>query len=172
MTPSTRCAAAVLLWATCNAGADGGPRDLTWPDLAAVPTAECAAVIEARRGPEAPCPPPPYDLAYLRCGLATPPLEGVRARIAGYVQPLDFEFHGIRAFLLTPPLGACRHPSPPPANQVIHVDAPMGHDVTADPIYITGVLRVETTKGDIAIARWRLEAERIEPALIPDVVAD
>ena len=106
------------------------------------------------------------------CGLPTTNIEGSRIRIAGYVHPLEFGFSKVKSFLLAPPLGPCRHPSPPPANQLILVHYQDGHNVTADPIFVSGVIEVETVNNGIAVSRWRLTADQIEPALIPDVIAD
>lgn len=158
---------ACLLAGTANAES---PETLVWSDLAPPPSPECVGVIKSMVGGT--CPPPAYGLKEIQCGFATTDLDGRRVRIAGYVQPLEFAFRDVRRFLLSRPLGPCRHPSSPPANQLILVDYPAGHDITADPVFVTGVIEVETIYHDVAVSRWRLKAERVEPALIPDVIAD
>jgi hypothetical protein len=45
-----------------------------------------------------------------------PAVEGMKARLPGYVVPLDTQPAGIKEFLLVPYFGACIHSPPPPAN--------------------------------------------------------
>lgn len=91
-------------------------------------------------------------------------------RIAGYVHPLEFEFRGVRRFILIPPLPRCKHPPPPPPNQMILVDSAVGVDVGFDPVFVTGVLSAEPVSTQLGPARYRMQATAVDPAVIPDVV--
>ena len=125
-------------------------QDLTWADLKQSRPAACTDFLTNYLGfPD--CAQQtliarlaPQRLAH--CSPGEPSLDGLHVRIAGYVHPLEFEFKGVTEFLLLPPLRAdCRHPPPPLPDQVIAVTFPDGVDVTLDPVWITGVLKVEPT---------------------------
>lgn len=104
------------------------------------------------------------------CSPGNERLDGRTIRIAGYVHPLEFKFKSIRSFLLIPLLRQdCRHPPPPLPDQVIGVEFPDGIDVTFDPVWVTGVLRIQRSRNEIAPASYVLEASHIKPAAIPDV---
>lgn len=93
-------------------------------------------------------------------------LDQQRVKLAGYVVPLDFDGQTtLSEFLLVPYYGACIHTPPPPANQVVHAEASKTVEV-ADPylpVWVIGILEVETTKSDLAEAGYRLRLEGIEP---------
>jgi hypothetical protein len=164
-------ALAALLW---SGSALAEPQIVTWADLRADRQETCAAFLD-------------NYLAHPNCSeqialtrllsrrfeMCTPgdtSLDGRVIRIAGYVHPLEFEFKNVRQFLLIPPLRRdCRHPPPPLPDQVISVEYPDGIDVTADPVWVTGELRVQHAKNDIAPASYTLKARAVVDAIIPDV---
>ena len=138
---------------------------VTWADLLPPATTECPGqkkkTIDCRKGV--------YDIRQHRCGLIASDLGNERVRIAGYAHPVKYEFKSVQRFLLTPPPSPCTHPTPPPPNQLILVEWPEGIDINFDPIFVTGVIQIKTTRTDIATAKYFIRAELIEPARIPDV---
>ena len=98
------------------------------------------------------------------CSPGNAALDGVAVRIAGYAHPVDFEFAGVRSFLLAPPLRTdCRHPPPPLPDQVIAVEYEAGIDVSADPVWVEGILQRGREPRAMSPRRatgWRLPASR------------
>ncbi|CTQ52473.1 hypothetical protein LP7551_00991 [Roseibium album] len=114
-----------------------------------------------------------FSKKYDACTPGTKNLDGQTVRIAGYAHPLEFEFRDVKSFLLIPPLRQdCRHPPPPLPDQVIAVEFSKGMNVTADPVWVTGVLRLVRSKTHIVTTAYTLEATAVVPATIPDVVVN
>ncbi len=92
-------------------------------------------------------------------------LNGKRVQLGGYVVPLDFEANGVKEFLLVPFVGACIHVPPPPANQIVYVQAAKGFEVKSlfEPVYVTGRMTTTPSFTGLADAGYTLEAERIDP---------
>ena len=92
-------------------------------------------------------------------------LNGKRVQLGGYVVPLDFEATSVKEFLLVPFVGACIHVPPPPANQIVYVQAPKGFQVKSlfEPVYVTGRMKTEASFTGLADAGYTLEAERVDP---------
>lgn len=92
-------------------------------------------------------------------------LNGKRVQIGGYVVPLDFEATSVKEFLLVPYVGACIHVPPPPANQIVYVQAPRGFQVKSmfEPVYVTGKMTTTASYTGLADAGYTLEAERVDP---------
>lgn len=143
-------------------------RELQWSDL--IPEG-------------APPPPPPvalHDLSQLadalaaESGPATPQqspaepvveaLDGIRARLPGYIVPLAISEEGrVTEFLLVPYFGACIHVPPPPSNQIVHATSELGvkMDALYQPFWIEGPLRVEHASSELAEAGYRMDAQKI-----------
>ena len=143
-------------------------RELQWSDL--IPEG-------------APPPPPPvalHDLSQLADALAAesgPPaaqqspaepvveaLDGIRARLPGYIVPLEISEEGrVTEFLLVPYFGACIHVPPPPSNQIVHATSELGvrMDALYQPFWIEGPLRVEHASSELAEAGYRMDAQKI-----------
>lgn len=143
-------------------------RELQWSDL--IPEG-------------APPPPPPvalHDLSQLADALAAesgPPapqqspaepvveaLDGIRARLPGYIVPLEISEEGrVTEFLLVPYYGACIHVPPPPSNQIVHATSELGGKMDAlyQPFWIEGPLRVEHASSELAEAGYRMDAQKI-----------
>ena len=75
-------------------------------------------------------------------------LDGQVVRMPGYALPLRASDTGVTEFLLVPYVGACIHYPPPPPNQIVHarLDAPHEFEKRYETIWITGVLRAQSTK--------------------------
>ena len=88
-----------------------------------------------------------------------------RVSISGYLVPLDLENKTINEFLLVPWRGACVHVPPPPANQVIYINAPSGYTPTGqyDSVKVTGTLKSGLTSTGLADADYSIEADTVEP---------
>nr|WP_219853184.1 DUF3299 domain-containing protein [Stutzerimonas stutzeri] len=158
--------AALLILAANLAIAD--VRELQWSDL--IPA-------------DAPPPPPPvamHDMSQLADALAaeTGPaatqqspaapvveaLDGIQAKLPGYIVPLDMSEDGrVTEFLLVPYFGACIHVPPPPSNQIVHATSELGVKVDQlyQPFWIEGPLRVEHASSELAEAGYRMSAEKI-----------
>jgi hypothetical protein len=142
-------------------------RELNWSDL--IP-------------PGAPPPPPPmpiHDLSQLADVLseAGPPiaqqspaepvveeLDGVNAKLPGYIVPLGMSAEGrVTEFLLVPYFGACIHVPPPPSNQIVYATSELGVMVTElyQPFWIEGPLNVEHASSELAEAGYRMDAQKI-----------
>ena len=161
---------AILLALTLPAIAE--VRELQWSDL--IPEG-------------APPPPPPvalHDLSQLADALAAESgpaavqqspaepvveaLDGIRARLPGYIVPLEISEEGrVTEFLLVPYFGACIHVPPPPSNQIVHVRSTSGIKLADlyQPFWITGVVQVEHMESELANAGYRIEEAGIEPYL-------
>lgn len=158
----------------CSGSALAEPLKLTWPDLSQNRPETCAEFLDKYLGhPNCSEQIALTRLLSRRFEMCTPgnsALDGRIIQIAGYVHPLEFEFKGVRKFLLIPPLRRdCRHPPPPLPDQVISVEFPAGVDVNADPVWVTGVLRVQRAGNEIAPAGYTLKATAVVSATIPDV---
>jgi hypothetical protein len=92
-------------------------------------------------------------------------LNGRRVQIGGYVVPLDFEATSVKEFLLVPFVGACIHVPPPPANQLVFVQAAKGFAVKGmfEPVWVTGRMKTEMSFTGIADAGYTLQAESVSP---------
>ncbi|MTW22942.1 DUF3299 domain-containing protein [Allochromatium palmeri] len=94
-----------------------------------------------------------------------PLLAGRRISLTGFLVPLDFESDVLSEFLLIPYYGGCIHVPPPPANQTIHVVMPEGQSHRAgvfDVVRVSGTLRIESYRHEIAVAAYRIDAEYVE----------
>lgn len=93
-------------------------------------------------------------------------LDGARVALPGYAVPLELDEDGAaRQFLLAPYVGACIHVPPPPANQIVLVDAeaPYAFNGMFEPVLVTGEMRVEPTTSRLAVVGYRIEAVTIRP---------
>ena len=93
-----------------------------------------------------------------------PELNGERVRMRGFVVPVGFDGAEVKEFLLVPYVGACIHVPPPPANQVVLVEAaaPFSIGGLFEAVAVTGTLRIESTTTELAEVGYHLAAERVE----------
>jgi uncharacterized protein len=100
-----------------------------------------------------------------RAAPTVPLLAGRRISLTGFLVPLDFETDALGEFLLIPYYGGCIHVPPPPANQTVHVVMPEGqvdHAGVFDVVRVSGTLRIEPYRHEIADAAYRIDAEFVE----------
>ncbi len=105
---------------------------------------------------------------------AEPAMNGERIRISGFPVPLEFNNeageHSVREFLLVPYFGACIHTPPPPANQIIHVQAKsIAQSIEPMvPIWVEGTLSVSPSVTDMGHSTYRLHADNVEIYTLPN----
>jgi hypothetical protein len=92
-------------------------------------------------------------------------LNGVAARLPGFIVPLDVGKDGVvTEFFLVPYFGACIHVPPPPPNQIVYVRAQ--HGIALDSIYeaywITGRMSVQTKSTRLGAAAYQIDADKVE----------
>ena len=75
-----------------------------------------------------------------RAEATNPELDGIKAKIPGYLLPLDYSNKLVTEFLLVPWVGACIHTPPPPKNQIVHVILNEGYEVKSnfEAVWIVG----------------------------------
>ena len=93
-----------------------------------------------------------------------PAVEGMKARLPGYVVPLDTQPGGIKEFLLVPYFGACIHTPPPPANQIVNVrlDAPAKLRAM-DVVWVEGTLRASRVDSSMGVSGYVMRATNVSP---------
>ena len=92
-------------------------------------------------------------------------LDGVEAKLPGFVVPLELANDGkVKEFLLVPYFGACIHYPPPPPNQIVYVklDEPVELESAWDPIWATGELSTEFHDSDLGSAGYTMSGKTIE----------
>ena len=83
-------------------------------------------------------------------------LDGIEAKLPGYIVPLEISEAGlVTEFLLVPYYGACIHAPPPPSNQIVYVKTAKGvqMDELYQPFWVEGTFRWRTPA-----ASWRRPA--------------
>ncbi|MCP5159768.1 MAG: DUF3299 domain-containing protein [Gammaproteobacteria bacterium] len=92
-------------------------------------------------------------------------LDGAYIRLPGFAIPLETDGQIATRFLLVPYIGACIHVPPPPLNQTVLVEAPMGARIQQvfDPFWVTGQLAARRTDTQLANAGYTLTATDVEP---------
>ncbi len=96
-----------------------------------------------------------------------PELDGERVRIRGFAVPVVFDGARVKEFLLVPYAGACIHVPPPPANQIVLIEAATPLDMDPSPftvVTVTGTLRATALSTELASVGYLLMAERVESA--------
>lgn len=100
---------------------------------------------------------------------ANPDIDGKAIRIAGFMVPLEWGKKEVKEFLLVPYFGACIHVPPPPANQIIFVqaDTPYKPKDGMDAVWVNGVIELASSKTDMGDSGYRLVAKKVEPYKAP-----
>ncbi len=107
-----------------------------------------------------------YKLDYKQ-GKAPPELkklDGKLIKIAGYVVPLSDDFSNLKEFLFVPDAQSCVHVPPPPPNLIIQskLKKSLSSRDAPNPAWVTGVLRIESTKSKYGVAGFQMEVEKLE----------
>ncbi|MCF3998132.1 DUF3299 domain-containing protein, partial [Pseudomonas aeruginosa] len=80
-------------------------------------------------------------------------LDGIEAKLPGYIVPLEISEAGlVTEFLLVPYYGACIHVPPPPSNQIVYVKTAKGvqMDELYQPFWVEGTFKVENASSELA----------------------
>ncbi len=91
-------------------------------------------------------------------------LDGNYIRMPGFIVPFDFSAKGVSEFILVPYQGACIHTPPPPANQLVMVNAatPWPSDQLWDPVWVTGEIHTSLQDTELGQTGYFLTADHIE----------
>jgi hypothetical protein len=91
--------------------------------------------------------------------------DGIPIKIPGFIVPLEFDDDRVHSFLLVPYFGACTHTPPPPPNQIVFVELEEGIvvDNIYEPIYVNGLMFVETQDSEYGTAGYLLNGHSVEP---------
>jgi len=94
-----------------------------------------------------------------------PELDGIQARIPGFVVPIETDGEGnLKEFFLVPYFGACIHVPPPPANQIIYgrLEDPIPMVNIWDAFWMEGTLNVEDISNDTAASAYTMDVTTLE----------
>lgn len=91
-------------------------------------------------------------------------LNGAYIRMPGFIIPFEVTAAGVTTFMLVPYVGACVHVPPPPANQLVMVDAatPWPGDNLWDPVWVTGVMRTKLQATELGQTGYAIAADGME----------
>jgi uncharacterized protein len=87
-------------------------------------------------------------------------------KLAGFLVTLEGDGKAVSEFLLVPFFGACIHVPPPPSNQIVLVrmaTKPFKAKQMFQTVAVTGRLRTEPVRNDVASASYVIDATLVEP---------
>ena len=91
-------------------------------------------------------------------------LNNQMVKLSGFLVTLEGDGKSVSEFLLVPFYGACIHVPPPPSNQIVLVRTkPFKVKQVFQTVAVTGRLRTESVRNDLASASYVLEAANVEP---------
>lgn len=91
-------------------------------------------------------------------------LNGAYIKMPGFIIPFDVSAQGVTNFMLVPYVGACIHVPPPPANQLVMVDAaqPWPSDNLWEAVWVTGVMRTQLQTTALGKTGYSIAADAME----------
>jgi hypothetical protein len=91
-------------------------------------------------------------------------LNGAYIKMPGFIIPFDTSATGVTNFMLVPYVGACLHTPPPPANQLVMVNAatPWPGDQLWDPVWVTGTMRTQLQSTKLGQTGYSISADDME----------
>ena len=92
-------------------------------------------------------------------------LNNKTVRLSGFLVALEGDGKAVSEFLLVPFFGACIHVPPPPSNQIVLVRTgakPFKAKEMFQTVMVTGRLRTEATRNDMASASYVIDASKVE----------
>ena len=91
-------------------------------------------------------------------------MNGIDAKLPGYLVPLEEGKQGIREFLLVPYFGACIHTPPPPSNQILlgRAEKPFTGLRTMEAIWVYGRLEIERAPSAMGVAGYTMRVAKVE----------
>ncbi|MEM9229640.1 MAG: DUF3299 domain-containing protein [Pseudomonadota bacterium] len=91
-------------------------------------------------------------------------LNNAYIKMPGFIIPLEIGAKGVTDFILVPYVGACIHTPPPPANQLVFVNArsPWPNEQLWDAVWVTGTMRTQLQSTEMGQTGYSLAAEDME----------
>lgn len=91
-------------------------------------------------------------------------LNGAYIKMPGFIIPFDISAEGVTNFMLVPYVGACIHTPPPPANQLVMVNAakPWPGDQLWDAVWVTGMMRTQLQTTDLGQTGYAIAVDEME----------
>jgi hypothetical protein len=91
-------------------------------------------------------------------------LDGAYIKMPGFIIPFETGAKGVTEFMLVPYTGACIHTPPPPANQLVMVNAetPWPGDKLWDPVWVIGTMRTQLLSTDLGQTGYAIVADQME----------
>lgn len=137
------------------------PREITWDDLlpAGVPYSEIIGEGELDEVNDTWN--PIYDENATKLNES---LDGSYIKMPGFIIPFDIGVKGVTEFILVPYTGACIHMPPPPANQLVMVNAktPWPSDDLWNPVWVIGMMRMQLQSTDLGQTGYAIVADQME----------
>ncbi|WP_299849485.1 DUF3299 domain-containing protein [uncultured Roseovarius sp.] len=136
------------------------PQEITWDDLIppGVPYSEIIGEGEMDEANDLWN--PIYDANGIKLNEA---LNGAYIKMPGFIIPFDVSAKGVKEFMLVPYVGACIHTPPPPANQLVMVNAknPWPGDQLWDPVWVTGTMRTQLQSTNLGKTGYSISADEM-----------
>ena len=137
------------------------PKEITWDDLlpAGVPYSEIIGEGELDEVNDTWN--PIYDENATKLNES---LDGSYIKMPGFIIPFDIGVKGVTEFMLVPYTGACIHMPPPPANQLVMVNAktPWPSDDLWNPVWVIGMMRMQLQTTDLGQTGYAIVADQME----------
>ncbi|MFD1156984.1 DUF3299 domain-containing protein [Roseovarius aestuarii] len=91
-------------------------------------------------------------------------LNGAYIKMPGFIIPFDVSAEGVKDFMLVPYVGACIHTPPPPANQLVMVNAkkPWPGDQLWDAVWVTGTMRTQLQSTNLGQTGYSISADEMK----------
>lgn len=136
-------------------------REITWDDLLPPGLPYSEIIGEGEMDEENDIWNPIYDANAIKLN---EDLDGAYIKMPGFIIPFDVSAKGVTDFMLVPYVGACIHTPPPPANQLVMVDAkqPWPGDQLWDAVWVTGLMRTQLQSTDLGQTGYSIVADEME----------
>ena len=137
------------------------PREITWDDLLPVGVPYSEIIGEGELDEVNDTWNPIYDENATKLNES---LNGSYIKMPGFMIPFDIGVKGVTEFMLVPYTGACIHMPPPPANQLVMVNAktPWPSDDLWNPVWVIGMMRMQLQSTDLGQTGYAIVADQME----------
>ena len=137
------------------------PREITWDDLLPVGVPYSEIIGEGELDEVNDKWNPIYDENATKLNES---LNGSYIKMPGFIIPFDIGVKGVTEFMLVPYTGACIHMPPPPANQLVMVNAktPWPSDDLWNPVWVIGMMRMQLQTTDLGQTGYAIVADQME----------
>lgn len=137
------------------------PKEITWDDLLPVGVPYSEIIGEGELDEVNDTWNPIYDENATKLNES---LNGSYIKMPGFIIPFDIGVKGVTEFMLVPYTGACIHMPPPPANQLVMVNAktPWRSDDLWNPVWVIGMMRMQLQTTDLGQTGYAIVADQME----------